>query len=52
MSAPTAKLNPDGNKRKLAAYITRTVAAAPPLTRQQADELAVLFRPPPGGASR
>lgn len=37
VAAPT--VDPD-----LAAYIERTVAAAPPLTREQADELAVLFR--------
>ncbi len=35
----------------LAAYIRKTVAAAPPLTHEQADELALLFRTPPGGAS-
>jgi hypothetical protein len=36
---------------KLAAYIRKTVAAAPPLTHEQADELALLFRTSPGGAS-
>lgn len=29
----------------LAAYIARTVAAAPPLSREQADRLALLLRP-------
>jgi hypothetical protein len=36
---------------KLAAYVRETVAAAPPLTHKQADELALLFRTVPGGAS-
>jgi hypothetical protein len=36
---------------KLAAYVSETVAAAPPLTHERADELALLFRTPPGGAS-
>jgi hypothetical protein len=36
---------------KLAAYIRKTVAAAPPLTHKQADELALIFRTSPGGAS-
>jgi len=38
-------------RRELAAYIRKTVAAAPPLTHKQADELALIFRTSPGGAS-
>jgi hypothetical protein len=35
----------------LAAYITRVVDAAPPLTPEQRDKLAALLRPVGGGAS-
>lgn len=35
---------------KIAAYIERTVAAAPPLTREQSQRLASLLHPKAGGA--
>ncbi len=37
--------------RRLAAYIERTVASAPPLTVAQIDELSMLFRGPSGGST-
>ncbi len=36
---------------KLAAYITRVVAAAPPLTSDQCDRIAALLRPATEGVS-
>ena len=36
---------------KLAAYIERTVAAAPPLTAEQRDRLALSLRPAVGDAA-
>lgn len=36
---------------KLENYVSRVVAAAPPLTEAQADRIAALLRPVGGGAS-
>jgi len=36
---------------RLTDYITRTVAAAPPLTSDQRDRLALLLRPTSGAAA-
>ena len=36
---------------KLEQYVAKTVAAAPPLTREQAERIAALLRPSDGGAA-
>jgi len=37
---------------RLADHIEKTIAAAPPLTAEQRDRLALLLRGPSGGASQ
>jgi hypothetical protein len=37
--------------RRLAAYIQRTVASAPPFTAAQIDQLSRVFRGPSGGST-
>lgn len=47
--ADDGALRRDLRAARLADYITRTVAQAPPLTPQQRDKLALLLRPDAGG---
>jgi hypothetical protein len=37
--------------RRLAVYIERTVASAPPFTAAQIDQLSMIFRGPSGGST-
>lgn len=52
-TATADELRRDYRAARLEEYVTRTLAAAPPLTDEQRERLALLFQQPPaaGGAA-